>query len=126
MFIASMKNAAIGLYAFSQAMEHDWNMIKPRCGAHCKTCRARCSAEYLRALEQIVAESASRLAVDSERVSQATRACVTAASEFVAYADEVGKTDSFKEAWKHWRIVAEQVDALAGPLADILSAEEKK
>jgi|GEM_PF-6248165 len=117
---ATIKNAAIGIAAFSKALEDDWKMVKPYCGAHCQTCTANGFAEYFDALGAILAvANPNSIAADVTGVQQV---CADAATALRSFVNQVVTSGSYEGTHVHWQQLASALDKLADRMSPVLTA----
>jgi hypothetical protein len=117
---AMIKNSAIGVAAFAKGLEDDWKMVKPYCGAHCKTCTSNGFAEYFDALGVILAVANPNAA--STDASNSQQACTAAATALRSFVTQVATSGSFQNTQGFWHDFAVALDKLAVRMPNVLVA----
>lgn len=118
--VSHVRAAAIGLRAFASSLEHDWDLVKSRCGAHCKLCTSRCNAHQIDVLRVVLEEMAQqRQLAQSDRIRLRDE-LGEAGRLMESYAQHVLSSRSFQNSEKYWSDYADYWDKIGDWMQDLL------
>jgi len=118
-----IKTVAIGIRAFARSLEHDWNMVKVKCGAHCKLCTSRCNYHMIDGIFSIlkdVVDSDKRIKMDAKQKKEMKAVFDNAAKSMVDYEDVVLKSNSFEGTSTYWDEYANDFEKISEYFYEIL------